>query len=131
MKGYLTKVSVLTTILLVLTAGIHAFTKYEVPGETYLGLVFLAAITFLVHLYIYSARNNPKSVIRRLMSGSMIRLILGLTFLVITMLNIKPVSIVFVLLYCVYFCAYMVFEISQIRTNLRPDSELRPKNENA
>jgi hypothetical protein len=101
------------------------------PGYNWLGLVFLVAVTGLIHLFVGAAKDNANSLIRRMMVGSMLRMFLGILFLAITLYNKRPVNLHFVIFYCSYFSILMVFEISQMRTNLRPDLKQRPNNANA
>ncbi|MBL7812316.1 MAG: hypothetical protein JNL57_08855 [Bacteroidetes bacterium] len=114
------------------TLGVQYSGKTEVPWHTYMGLVLLLVLMLLVHYYIYGVKNDgPNSQIRRLMTGSMLRLAGGVAFLAISLFNFKPVSLPFVVFYCLYFALYLLFEISDIRTNLRPESKQASKNENA
>ncbi len=105
--------------------------KYSFIGAVWGGLVFLALVTGLIHWYIFGPKGTENAVLRRLMVGSMLRMFTGVLFLAITLYNIRPVSMFFVFSYCSYFCLFLVFEIWEMRTNLRPDSKPRPKNENA
>jgi hypothetical protein len=121
----------LSSIMAILSLLAQQMNWLQIPWYTWLGLAYLTTITLLIHGFVQAAKENPNSVIRRLMVGSMLRMFLGILFLAITLFNVKPVNLHFVILYCIYFCVFMVFEISQMRTNLRPDLKQRPNNGNA
>ncbi len=131
MVQYLYKLLATTATLAIITVGVGFATKYAFPDLVWGGLIFLACLTALIHLFIFGQKATPNGSIRRLMVGSMVRMFLGIVFLLISLLNIKPVNLFFVVSYCLYFCVFMVFEIWEMRTNLRPDSKPRSKNENA
>lgn len=130
-RSYNLKLVLIIAVLAASTIGAEWAGITHLPLYTWLGLAYLSALTWLIHKFVTAASDNPNSVIRRLMIASIMRMILGLLFLVITLFNVQPMNLHFVIFYCVYFCVFMVFEISQMRANLRPDSKQRPKNENA
>jgi protein-S-isoprenylcysteine O-methyltransferase Ste14 len=130
-KIYTLRLLLLTLIMAVGTQ-IAVFLKaVDLPIYNWVGLAYLLLLTLAIHAYVRAASDNGNSLIRRLMVASILRLIAALVFLLITLFNTRPIQVHFVIFYCLYFCAFMVFEISQMRTNLRPDLKPRPKNENA
>jgi hypothetical protein len=80
---------------------------------------------------VVAKHKNGSATIRRIMIASFVRMLLALIFLVITFINLKPVSWIFTLSYCLYFAFLLVFEISEMRSNLRPVSEQGEKIEKA
>lgn len=130
-KPYTKRILVISIILALLSIGAELFKLVSLPLYTWVGLLYLTALTWLIHLFVEAAKDNPNALIRRLMIASILRMILGLLFLVITLFNFRPVNLNFVIFYCVYFCVFMLFEISQMRANLRPDLKQRPNNGNA
>lgn len=130
-RNYSITLLILTTVLAGVSILLSALDILNLPSYNWLGLAYLLAITLLIHAFVYAAKDNANSLIRRLMIASLLRMFLGILFLAVTLFIMQPVNLHFVLSYCVYFCVFMVFEISQMRTNLRPDLKQRPKNENA
>lgn len=102
-----------------------AFLKADMPVYTYIGLVYLALVMVLMHYMVYGRPGDSKVVVRRMMVATMLRMILALVYLLITLSNFKPVNLYFVGAYCAYFLLFLLFEISQIRHNLRPDFNQR------
>lgn len=131
MRNYTIRLFTLSALLGLVTAGAGLIGRYAFPDLVWGGLAFLTFLTFLIHYFIFGSARTPNSMVRRMMIGSMLRMFLGVIFLAISMFNLKPVNIFFVVAYCAYFLAFMLFEIWEMRTNLRPDSSTRPKNENA
>lgn len=128
---YVTRIIILSALLAAISAGLHFGQVVNLPSYNWFGLIYLLLITLLIHAFVHAARDNANSLIRRLMIASILRMFLGILFLGITLYNMKPVNLHFVIFYCLYFCVFMVFEISQMRTNLRPDLKPRPNNGNA
>jgi threonine/homoserine/homoserine lactone efflux protein len=64
------------------------------------------------------------------MIGSMVRLFLVLIFLAISLFNMKPIQFHFVVVFGITFLFFLFFDILEMRTNLRPDSEKPNKNSN-
>ncbi len=64
------------------------------------------------------------------MIGSMVRLFLVLIFLAISLFNMKPIQFPFVIVFGLTFLFFLFFDILEMRTNLRPDSEKLNKNSN-
>lgn len=130
-RSYTVKLLLIAAVLAMITFGLQLSGVAKVPMYNWFGLVYLVGVTLLIHAFVHAAKENPNSVIRRLMIASLMRMFFGILFLAITLLNVRPVNLHFVIFYCIYFCVFMLFEISQMRTNLRPDSKPRSKNENA
>jgi hypothetical protein len=130
-QGYLNKLLLITSILIIGSGTIEAMHWLSIPDYTWAGLVYLALLTYGIHRFVKASGTNPNAAVRRLMLASIMRLFGALIFLLITLVNTRPVNKIFLGFYCAYFCVFLLFEISQLRTNLRPDSEPRPKNENA
>lgn len=128
---YFQRLLLISGIMAAITAICMGMKWAVLPNYNWLGLVFLVAVTGLIHLFVSAAKDNANSLIRRMMVGSMLRMFLGILFLAITLYNKRPVNLHFVIFYCSYFSILMVFEISQMRTNLRPDLKQRPNNANA
>lgn len=130
-RRYVTRILILTGAMALVTLGLFWAKIVTIPVYTWFGLLYLLLITLLIHAFVRAARNQANSLIRRLMIASILRMFLGILFLAITLYNVKPVNLHFVIFYCLYFCVFLLFEISQMRTNLRPDLKPRPNNENA
>ena len=64
------------------------------------------------------------------MIGSMVRLFLVLIFLAISLFNMKPIQFPLVVVFGITFLFFLFFDILEMRTNLRPDSEKPNKNSN-
>lgn len=131
MIRYIYRLLITAAALLIITELIAYFGKWNLIPATYAGLLFLVAVTLLIHVFTFYSKGTDNAMIRRLMVGSMLRMFLGVLFLAISLFNIKPVNLFFVFSYCSYFCIFLVFEIWEMRTNLRPDSKPRTKDENA
>jgi hypothetical protein len=129
--SYTLRLFILAAVLALVTFAAQISKMAIIPNYNWMGLGYLVLITWLIHSYVYAASANPNSLIRRLMVASLLRMILGILFLAITLFNNRPAHIPFVIFYCSYFCVFMLFEILNMRTNLRPDLKQRPKNENA
>ena len=106
--------------------------KVSVPVDTYVGLLYLVVIFWSLRYYVSRANvSNPNQWVRRAMTSSMLRLLAVLTFLLITLLNRGKADLVFTSAYCLYFLLFLLFEMSEKRSNLRPDSNNGPQKENA
>ena len=104
----------LTLLMAAITAALQVFWPLKVPGYTYFSLLYLCVLmAFLHHLVFGRKTNNPNAVVRRMMMASMLRLLLSAAFLFITLVAFKPVSLIFVTFYCLYFALFLLFEISQ------------------
>lgn len=106
--------------------------KVAVPTDAYVGLLYLVIIFWSLQYYVSkSSVSNPNQWVRRAMTSSMLRLLAVLTFLLITLINRGKADLVFASAYCLYFLLFLLFEMSEKRSNLRPDSNNGPQKENA
>jgi Ca2+/Na+ antiporter len=106
--------------------------KVAVPMEAYLGIVYMTIIFWALRYYVSkSSISNPNQWVRRAMTSSMLRLLAVLTFLLITLINKGKADLVFACVYCLCFILFLLFEMSEKRSNLRPDSNNGPQKENA
>jgi len=106
--------------------------KVAVPTDAYVGLLYLVIIFWSLQYYVSkSSVSNPNQWVRRAMTSSMLRLLAVLTFLLITLINRGKADLVFASAYCLYFLLFLLFEMSEKRINLRPDSNDGPPKENA
>lgn len=106
--------------------------KVSVPMEAYLGLGYIMLIFWALRYYVSKASvSNPNQWIRRSMTSSMLRLLAVVTFLLITLVNKGKTDLVFTSAYCLYFLLFLLFEMSEKRSNLRPDSNKGSQKENA
>jgi O-antigen/teichoic acid export membrane protein len=106
----------------------NALATNEIPAYSYFGVLFLVGLSALIHRYIYgNEKSDPQKTIRRMMVGSMLRMLAAILFLAITLFAYRPISFPFVISYTGSFFLLMVFEISQIRRKLRPDFNGRSK----
>jgi Ca2+/Na+ antiporter len=106
--------------------------KVSVSIDAYVGLIYLVLIFWSLRYYVSKASvSNPNQWVRRAMTSSMLRLLAVLTFLLITLVNRGKADLVFTSAYCMYFLLFLLFEMSEKRSNLRPDSNNGPQKENA
>jgi hypothetical protein len=98
--------------------------KVTLPAYTYTGLVYLFLVFTFLKVWVGKTEGleNKNKWIRRSMIASMLRMVMALLFIVITFINTGKADIPFTVLYCVYFVLFLLFEISEKRINLRPDS---------
>lgn len=103
--------------------------KVNLPGYTYVGLIYLFLVFALLKMWVSKSEGleNKNKWVRRTMISSMLRMFLALIFLVITFVNSGKADVPFTVLYCVYFVLFLLFEISEKRINLRPDSSDQSK----
>ena len=103
--------------------------KVHVPVYTYIGLIYLFLVFAFLKVWVGQAERlaNKNKWVRRSMVASMLRMVLALLFIVITFINNGKADIPFTVLYCVYFVLFLLFEISEKRINLRPDSSDQSK----
>ncbi len=101
--------------------------KITLPGYTYTGLLFQGLVFGFFSRYVSGADKeaNPNKWVRRSMVATMGRMILLLTYMLITFVNVGKANVIFAVLYCIYFVLFLLFEISEKRHNLRPDSKER------
>ena len=133
MKKYSVRIWVLGLILAGITGLMDVFLdKFCVPADVYWGLFFLVALFWALRYYVDRSQvGNPNQWIRRAMVSSMIRLTGVLTFLLISVLREGKANLIFVLLFGLFFILFFLFEMSEKRINLRPDSNHGPQKENA
>lgn len=128
MNTYYIRLIVFSAIVFV---GMHTYnvlSKETIPTYGFFGVLFLVGLSGFIHYYIYgSEKTDPKKTIRRMMLGSMLRMLAAIFFLAISLFAFRPLNIPFVISYTGSFFLLMVFEISQIRRKLRPDFNGRSK----
>lgn len=106
---------------------------FQVPITpiAFVGVIYLGSLFVLVHYFTnHDTQMSENKKIRRLMLGSMIRLFFVLIFLVISLFNAPEFSLQFVITFGLTFLFFLFFDILEMRTNLRPDSEKLNKNTN-
>jgi F0F1-type ATP synthase assembly protein I len=101
---YAVRLIILVLLMVMVTAVLQWTGTVNLPGYNWIGLGFLVLITGLIHMFVHAAGENPNSLIRRLMIGSILRMFLGILFLAITLYNMRPVNLHFVIFYCAYLC---------------------------
>ena len=131
MKSYILKAGILSLVIfLSVWVGVQ-ITQVHLPPISYVGILYLALLFVLVRYFTYHDSNiSENKRIRRLMIGSMVRLFLVLIFLAISLFNMKPIQFPFVIVFGLTFLFFLFFDILEMRTNLRPDSEKPNKNSN-
>lgn len=132
MKLYSVRIWVLGVVLGVMT-GVLDFVsaKIMVTPDVYWGLLFLVSLFWALRYYVDRSQvANPNQWIRRAMISSMMRLMGVLTFLLISVLRQGKANLVFVMAFGLYFILFLLFEMSEKRINLRPDSNDGPPKEN-
>jgi len=124
MRSYLIKALITTLVILISSGAADLMLNLGLPSITYGGVVYLGALFSLVRYFThYDDKITENQKIRRLMIGSMLRLFLVLIFLVISLFNMKPIELPFVIVFGLTFIFFLFFDILEMRTNLRPDSE--------
>jgi len=131
MKSYIIKAGILSLVIfLSVLVGVQ-ITQIQLPPISYVGILYLALLFVLVRYFTNHDSNiSENKRIRRLMIGSMVRLFLVLIFLAISLFNMKPIQFPFVIVFGLTFLFFLFFDILEMRTNLRPDSEKPNKNSN-
>ena len=131
MRKYIIKASLLALLLLVsVWVGVQ-ITQVQISPISYVGILYLVVLFILVRYFTYHDTNiSENKKIRRFMIGSMVRLFLVLIFLAISLFNMKPIQFHFVVVFGITFLFFLFFDILEMRTNLRPDSEKSNKNSN-
>ena len=131
MRKYIIKASLLALLLLVsVWVGVQ-ITQVQISPISYVGILYLVVLFILVRYFTYHDTNiSENKKIRRFMIGSMVRLFLVLIFLAISLFNMKPIQFPFVVVFGITFIFFLFFDILEMRTNLRPDSEKPNKNSN-
>ena len=104
----------------------------KLGNSIYFAAIFQYIVFILLRYFILNGgKNNANAQIRRIMIASTTRMLIILMFLVITMLNQPKVNIPWTIAYGVYFLLFLVFDISEKHTNLRPDLKSSDENGNA
>ena len=131
MRKYIIKASLVALLLLVsVWVGVQ-ITQVQISPISYVGILYLVVLFILVRYFTYHDTNiSENKKIRRFMIGSMVRLFLVLIFLAISLFNMKPIQFTFVVVFGLTFLFFLFFDILEMRTNLRPDSEKSNKNSN-
>ena len=131
MRKYIIKASLLALLLLVsVWVGVQ-ITQVQISPISYVGILYLVVLFILVRYFTYHDTNiSENKKIRRFMIGSMVRLFLVLIFLAISLFNMKPIQFTLVVVFGLTFLFFLFFDILEMRTNLRPDSEKSNKNSN-
>jgi fatty acid desaturase len=128
MNTYYIRLIVFSAIVFVGMFTYNVLSKETIPTYGFFGVLFLVGLSGFIHYYIYgSEKTDPKKTIRRMMLGSMLRMLAAIFFLAISLFAFRPLNIPFVISYTGSFFLLMVFEISQIRRKLRPDFNGRSK----
>ena len=124
MKAYIIKSAVLVSILLIsVSVGSQVMGLRMLP-VSYIGIVYIALLFNIVQYFTHhDVQISENKRIRRLMIGSMVRLFLVLIFLAISLFNMKPIELTFVAVYGLTFLFFLFFDILEMRTNLRPETE--------
>jgi Na+/proline symporter len=132
MKGYIIKFGVLSLVMILSVAMAKMFTSYPINSWIYLGVIYLGILFIAVHYFsLHDDKNNPNKGIRKIMLGTMIRLFAAVIFLIISVLNSGKPELGFVLTYLLSFLMFLFFDISEMRSKLRPDLEKSKNNSNA
>ncbi len=131
MRKYIIKASILALLILVsVWVGVQ-ITQVQTPPISYIGIIYLVVLFVLVRYFTnHDTSISENKKIRRFMIGSMVRLFLVLIFLAISLFNMKPIQFTFVVVFGLTFLFFLFFDILEMRTNLRPDSEKSNKNSN-
>ena len=133
MKLYCVRIWVLGAVLGIITGVVDFLSsKITVIADVYWALLFLVSLFWALRYYVDRSQvANPNQWIRRAMISSMMRLMGVLTFLLISVLRQGKANLVFVMAFGLYFILFLLFEMSEKRINLRPDSNDGPPKENA
>ena len=131
MRKYIIKARLLALLLLVsVWVGVQ-ITQVQISPISYIGILYLVVLFVLVRYFTnHDTSISENKKIRRFMIGSMVRLFLVLIFLAISLFNMKPIQFTFVVVFGLTFLFFLFFDILEMRTNLRPDSEKSNKNSN-
>ena len=133
MKLYSVRIWVLGAVLGIITGVVDFMSsKITVIADVYWALLFLVSLFWALRYYVDRSQvANPNQWIRRAMISSMMRLMGVLTFLLRSVLRQGKANLVFVMAFGLYFILFLLFEMSEKRINLRPDSNDGPPKENA
>ncbi len=129
MRTYIVRSVVLAVMIMLSFILSEQFTNYPLTPWIYPAVIFITLVFILVHyLSMHDEKQDPNKGIRKLMIASMLRLFLVVIFLGISLFNMPKVELGFVAGYIVTFLLFLFFDIREMRTKLRPDSEKSHKN---
>ena len=129
MRTYIVRSVVLAVMIMLSFILSEQFTNYPLTPWIYPAVIFMTLVFILVHyLSMHDEKQDPNKGIRKLMIASMFRLFLVVIFLGISLFNMPKVELGFVAGYIVTFLLFLFFDIREMRTKLRPDSEKSHKN---
>lgn len=119
-------------LMIVVLAIMLKFSTVKITAYCFIAVAFLSVLNFIIWYFINGNPNlSENAVIRRIMVGSMLRLLGSAIFLVITLLAVKPVDKIFVWTFFIGFCVFLMFEIWETRSKLRPNSKQQNIDKNA
>jgi len=132
MKAYIIKFSLLSAAAALSVFFATMVTKYPINSAIYTAILYLLLVFVLVHYITLEKKgDNPNSGIRKIMIGSMLRLVMVVIFLFISLFNQQKKDVGFVLAYIICFLLLLFFDISEMRSKLRLESEKSKNNTNA
>lgn len=123
LNPYEKRILVVTAILLVSIIVAQQIMKYDLNPLAYVAVIYNFLVFAVIHRFIENHGGDANKSIRRVMAGSMMRLLLSVIFLAISLFNIGKVDIGFVTVFIFSFILFLFFEISKISSKLRPDSQ--------
>ena len=124
-------------VFLAVLIGLEATDK-TVGWYSYVGILYLTILMLVLKYFGIQQTATENSWVRRTMVLSMMRMILGILFFAIILINAKMGNAnfdiqdyyVFGISYCAYFVFAIAFDILDFRSNLRPLSERHGENAN-
>ena len=129
MRAYILRSVVLTIMIMLSFAFSEQFTNYPLTPWIYPAVMFMALVFILIHyMSMHDEKQDPNKGIRKLMVASMLRLFLVVIFLGISLFNMSKIESGFVVGYIVTFLLFLFFDISEMRTKLRPETRKSHKN---
>ena len=129
MRTYIVRSVVLAVMIMLSFILSEQFTNYPLTPWIYPAVIFMALVFILVHyMSMHDEKQDPNKGIRKLMIASMLRLFLVVIFLGISLFNMPKVELGVVAGYIVTFLLFLFFDIREMHTKLRPDSEKSHKN---
>ena len=85
MNTYYIRLIVFSAIVFVGMYTYNVLSKETIPTYGFFGVLFLVGLSGFIHYYIYgSEKTDPKKTIRRMMLGSMLRMLAAIFFLAIS-----------------------------------------------
>lgn len=130
-KPHSIKLLVLTSAILILQALVGTMSPYKITISAIAGVLFLFLLNYVIHNFVHKKINEPKAFVRRVMSGTMLRLLGAVLFMAITLISSKKMDLFFVVSYLLSFLVFLIFELSEISSNLRLVSKKETKSEDA